>query len=86
LHQGIVKMTPHRFLLCGKSNAHIARPQNFIFFKVFSLEDHEIKNSIFEKNLNHLIFCILGFFDMRNSNLKEFFDFDNWKVLLQSGT
>jgi hypothetical protein len=32
----------------------------------------------FEKNFpNRLIFCIRWFFDMRNANLKEFFDFDN---------
>jgi hypothetical protein len=32
---------------------------------------------------NLLIFCIRGFFDMRNSNLKEFSDFDRWKLPLQ---
>jgi hypothetical protein len=35
---------------------------------------------------NWLKFCIRGFSDVENLNLKEFFDFDQWKVPLQGYT
>jgi hypothetical protein len=45
------------------------------------------KNLNFQKVLpNRMIFCTLGFFGMKNSNLKEFFDFDHGKLLYEGYT
>jgi hypothetical protein len=56
------------------------------FYSIFPLGVQEGKNrifSIFQKVLQiSLFFCNRVFFDMGNSNLKEFFDFEHWNSLI----
>jgi hypothetical protein len=81
-------MTPPRVFLCGKSIVRISRREILFYFFNFPLGGKKPRgkkmefSKIFLKNPNRLKFCIREFFDMENSNLKEFFNFDHWKLPL----
>jgi hypothetical protein len=73
------------FLRMGNRLRAFSIDEKFLIFSIFSLGDQGVDKIEFSKSSpNRLIFCgNRGFFDIENSNLIEFFDFDHWKVLLR---